>query len=95
MAEASFAWLSVAVKRGTTTMVPRKIVKIEWDNVFGELLTAVYPDLHSEIIRGVSISKNIDPVHKVDVSAPLTDWLEIFLPLPTCSYPRRKKSVKQ
>ncbi len=53
-------------------MIPRKIVKIGWDNVFGELLTA---DLHSEIVARVSISKNerfIDPVHEVDVSAPLT-----------------------
>ncbi len=42
----SFAWLSVTVKRGTTTVIPRKIVKIGWDNVFGELLTAANPDLH-------------------------------------------------
>ncbi len=55
MAEVSFAWLSVTVKRGTTTVIPRKIV---WDNVFGELLTAANPDLHSEIVARVSISKN-------------------------------------
>ncbi len=46
-------------------MIPRKIVKMGWDNVFGELLTAANPDLHSEIVARVSISKNerfIDPV---------------------------------
>ena len=35
MAEASFAWLSVVVKRGATTLVPRKIVKIGWESNFG------------------------------------------------------------
>ena len=66
----SFAWLSVTVKMGATI-----VVKIGWDNLFGELLTAVDPDLHSEVVRKVSISKNkkfIDPVHEVDVPAPLT-----------------------
>ena len=29
MAAASFAWLSIVVKRGSTTLVPRKIVKVE------------------------------------------------------------------
>ena len=65
----------MTVKRGASIVVPRKIVKIGWDNVFGELLTAVDLDLHSEVVRRVSISKNekfIDPVHQVDVSAPLT-----------------------
>ena len=34
MAAASFAWLSVVVKRGATTLVPRKIVKVEWESNF-------------------------------------------------------------
>ena len=46
------------VKRGATIVVPRKIVKIGWDNVFEELLTALNPDLHSEVVCRVSISKN-------------------------------------
>ena len=53
----------VTVKRGAT------IVEIGWDNVFGELLTAVDPDLHSEVVSfhskftlsyaGASASKHV------------------------------------
>ena len=46
----ALAWLSVTVKRGAT------IIEIGWDNVYGELLTAVDPDLH---VRMVSISRTI------------------------------------
>ena len=45
MAEASFAWLSVTVKRGASIVVPQKIVKIGWDNVFGELLIQSKPSI--------------------------------------------------
>ena len=44
------ARLNDGVKRGASIVVPRKIVKIGWDNVFGELLTAVDLDLHSEVV---------------------------------------------
>ncbi len=40
MAESSLAWLSVIVKWGSRTVVPRKIIKIGWDSNFGELLVA-------------------------------------------------------
>ena len=43
----------MTVKRGASIVLPRKIVKIAcigWDNVFGELLTAVDLDLHSEVV---------------------------------------------
>ena len=59
MAKTSFAWPSVTVKRGAIIIVSRKSMKIGWDNVFGELLTAVDPDLHSEVIRRVPISKSV------------------------------------
>ena len=39
MAAASFAWLSVVVKRGATTLVLRKIGKVGkvgWESNFGE-----------------------------------------------------------
>ena len=45
MAEASSAWLLVTVKRGASIVVPRKIVKIGWDNVFGELLIQSKPSI--------------------------------------------------
>ena len=40
-AESSYAWLSVIVKRGPKTLIPRKVIKMEWEKNFGELLTAV------------------------------------------------------
>ena len=55
---ASFAWLSVVVKRGATTLVPRKIVKLEWESNFGELLRKVDQELEKEEVFKVSISKN-------------------------------------
>ena len=45
MAAASFAWLCVVVKRGATTLVPRKIVKVGWESNFGELLGKVDQEL--------------------------------------------------
>lgn len=72
---ATFAWLSVTVKRGAATVIPRKIIKTNWDRVFGELLAEVDSGLENSVVRRVSISKNenfIDPVHEVEVSAPLS-----------------------
>ena len=45
MAAASFAWLSMVVKRGATTLVPRKIVRVGWESNFGELLGNVYQEI--------------------------------------------------
>ena len=47
------------------------MVKIEWQNYSGELLTTVKLGLDSETISKVTISTNerfVNPVHKVDVS---------------------------
>ena len=66
MAESSFAWISVVVKRGSSTILPRKIVKIGWDSNFGELLAAVDPTLANDTINKVCISGKdsfLDPVH--------------------------------
>ena len=35
---AVFAWRSVPVKRSATFVFRRKVVKIEWEKTFGELL---------------------------------------------------------
>ena len=75
MAESSFAWISVVVKRGSSTILPRKIVKIGWDSNFGELLAVVDPTLANDTINKVCISGKdsfLDPVHELDVTAPLS-----------------------
>ena len=75
MAESTFAWLSVVVKRGHTTLLPRKITKIAWENNFGQLLSVADPALAEQTIAKVCISSNhnfFDPVHQVDVTAPLS-----------------------
>ena len=52
MAESTFAWLSVSVKRGATTLIARRIVKAGWDSTFGELLHTVSPDLSADLFLG-------------------------------------------
>ena len=58
MTVVSFAWLSVAVKGGATTLVPRKIVKVGWESNFGELLGKVDQELEKNVAFKMSISKN-------------------------------------
>ena len=36
-----YAWLSVSVKRGATTLIARRIAKAGWDSTFGELLHTI------------------------------------------------------
>ena len=40
-----FAWLSVSVKQGATSAIQRKVVKIEWEKIFEELLQKVGKEL--------------------------------------------------
>ena len=47
MASASSAWLSVIVKRGAAVVLPRRIVNIEWESSFGELMIAADTSLES------------------------------------------------
>ena len=71
----SFTWLSVIAKRGLSIVVPQKVVKIAWESNFGELLTTGEPGFNTNTICKITISMNeqfVDPVHKVDVSAPIS-----------------------
>ena len=73
MAVVSFVWLSVVVKRGATTLVPRKIVKVGWESNFGELLGKVDQELEKKVAFKMSISKNeefLETVHAVEITAP-------------------------
>ena len=75
MATCSFARLSVIVKRGLSIILPRTVVKMEWDKNFGELVVAADPELENEVVVKVTISANehfVDPVHVVDLSAPVS-----------------------
>ena len=74
MAESSYAWVSVAVKRGPTTIHPRKIVKMGWENKFAELLVAVDPGLTLLLARFAfhPMINSWTPVHEVDITAPLS-----------------------
>ena len=70
-----YAWVSVAVKPGPTTIHLRKIVKMGWENKFAELLVAVDPGLADTPISKICTSSNdkfVDPVHEVDITAPLS-----------------------
>ena len=58
MAESNYAWLSVIVKRGPKTLIPRKVIKMEWEKNFGELLTTVDLALANSMIYQVRISSN-------------------------------------
>ena len=58
MAASSYAWLSVIVQRALTTVVTRKVVKIEWENDFEELLTVIEPGFKKEVIDKVIVSTN-------------------------------------
>ena len=75
MAESSFAWVSVVVKWGCTTVIPRKVIKIGWENIFAEILTTIDATMTDSTISKVCISPNesfMDPVHEVEVTAPLS-----------------------
>ena len=50
MVSCSFAWLSVVVKQGLATPVPRKVVKFSWDSNFGQLLTTLKPGFEAEVV---------------------------------------------
>ena len=75
MASSSFAWLSVLVKQGLTTLVPRKVVKADWEDNFGQLLTIVEPGFEGKVVDKILISPNerfADPAHQIEITAPLS-----------------------
>ena len=67
MASSGFAWLSVVVKHRLTTLVPRKMVKADWEDNFGQLLMIVEPGFEGKVVDKILISPNehfADPLTK-------------------------------
>lgn len=67
------AWLSVLVRSGNTTIKPRTVVKLCWEDTFGVLLDKL--DLPEVMVEKVEICGNenfTEPVHVVPVCAPAT-----------------------
>ena len=58
MASSGFAWLSVVVKQRLTTLVPRKVVKADWEDNFGQLLMIVEPGFEGKVVDKILISPN-------------------------------------
>ena len=63
------------VKQGLTTLVPRKVVKADWEDNFGQLLTIVEPGFEGKVVDKILISPNehfADPTHQLEITAPLS-----------------------
>ncbi len=70
----TFAWPSVSVKRSAALLVTRKVVKIEWENTFGELLEKIGEEYRCESVEKVAVCGNQqfrDPVHDVPLDGPM------------------------
>ena len=55
------------MKQGLTTFVPRKVVKADWEDNFGQLLTIVEPGFEGKVVDKILISPNerfADPLTK-------------------------------
>ena len=62
-----YCWPSVSIKRGASTLLARKVVRVEYDWTFGQLLAVVNcsPD---GIVKRVAVLKNetfVDTVHNL------------------------------
>ena len=57
MASASSAWLSVIVKQGTAVVLPQRIVNVEWESSFSELMIAADPSLEKQCSQSDSSYK--------------------------------------
>ena len=55
LAVRGFAWLSVVVKQRLTTLVPRKMVKADWEDNFGQLLMIVEPGFEGKVVDKILI----------------------------------------
>ena len=81
-----FAWPSVSVKRGATFAIRRKVVKIEWEKTFSELLENVGKEYSEESVTKVAVCGNeqfMDPVHDVPLDGPVVLsglWNECLVP---------------
>ena len=82
-----FAWPSVTVKRGSTVVKGRSIVKCSWSDNFGILLEKVGSEFSAEVVIQVVISKNekLDTTHTVPLDAPVK-LLETYGCLYVCYY---------
>ena len=63
------------VKQGLTTLVPRKVVKADWEDNFGQLLTIVEPGFEGKVVDKILISPSecfADPAHQVEITPPLS-----------------------
>ena len=82
-----FAWPSVTVKRGSTVVKGRSIVKCSWSDNFGVLLEKVGSEFSAEVVIQVVISKNekLDTTHTVPLDAPVK-LLETYGCLYVCYY---------
>ena len=63
-----FAWPSVSVKRGAILAIQRKVVKIEWEKTFGELLEKVTTEYSEESVTKVAVCRNeqfTEPVYDI------------------------------
>ena len=82
-----FAWPSVTVRRGSTVVKGRSIVKCSWSDNFGILLEKVGSEFSAEVVIQVVISKNekLDTTHTVPLDAPVK-LLETYGCLYVCYY---------
>ena len=71
---ASFAWLSFSVRRRSTVIVSRKILKCEWSSTYGEILEKLDPQFVDVPVEKVVLCSNEqfkDPVHVAPLNAPI------------------------
>ena len=83
----NFAWLSVTVKRSSTVLKGRSIVKCNWSDNFATLLEKAGSEFSTEVVIQVIISKNerLDTSHTVPLDAPVK-LLETYGCLYVCYY---------
>ena len=82
-----FAWPSVTVKRSSTVVKERTIVKCNWSDNFATLLEKVGSEFSTEVVIQVAISQNerLDTTHTVPLDAPVK-LLETYGCLYVCYY---------
>ena len=69
-----FAWPSVSMKQGGTYLCNLKVVKIEWEKTFDELLEKLATKYSKELGTNVAVCRNeqfTDPVHDVPHIGPV------------------------
>ena len=83
----NFAWPSVTVKRSSTVLKGRSIVKCNWSDNFATLLEKAGSEFSTEVVIQVIISKNerLDTSHTVPLDAPVK-LLETYGCLYVCHY---------